>query len=141
MNLPYGGPALQPGHRYHWQVRAWDDRGTASEWSVPAFWETGLMRASQWKAKWISPDIAVPDPAAVAGGVVFVLGTGENTQQVNAGDISQILNSRETHNNGHAILHALDAYTGKELWSSGSTIESWTHFSGIAIGDGKVFAT
>ena len=56
---PYGGPALRPGRRYHWQVRAWDDRGQASPWSAAAFWETGLMSAAQWKAKWIVPDVPV----------------------------------------------------------------------------------
>lgn len=91
--------------------------------------------------EWISSDIAVPDPAAIAGGVLFVLGTGENTQQVNAGDISQLLTGRENRNSGHAVLHALDATTGKELWSSGETISGWTHFSGLAVGDGKVFLT
>lgn len=93
------------------------------------------------KPAWISSDIAVPDPAALAGGVMFVLGTGENTQQVNAGDISQILTGRENLNSAHAILYALDAMTGKELWSSGSTISGWTHFSGLAVADGKVFVT
>ncbi len=90
---------------------------------------------------WISSDIAVPTPAVIAGGVLFVLGTGENTQQVKAGDISQLLVNRELRNTGHAILYALDARTGKELWSSGDTIPGWTHFSGLAVGDGKVFVT
>ena len=57
LNRPYAGPALRPGRRYHWQVRAWDDRGEASPWSAAAFWETGLMGAAQWKAKWIVPDL------------------------------------------------------------------------------------
>ena len=57
-NRAYGGPAVKPGRRYHWQVRAWDDRGRATDWSAPAFWETGLMGAAQWQAKWISPDLA-----------------------------------------------------------------------------------
>jgi mono/diheme cytochrome c family protein len=93
------------------------------------------------KPAWISSDIAVPDPAVIAGGVLFVLGTGENTQQVNSGNISHILTGRENLNTGHAILHALDATTGKELWSSADAIPGWTHFSGLAVGDGKVFVT
>jgi alpha-L-rhamnosidase len=59
VNRPYGGPALRPGRRYHWQVRAWDDRGQASPWSNAAYWETGLMGPAQWKAKWIVPDLPV----------------------------------------------------------------------------------
>ena len=58
VNLVYGGPALAPARRYHWQVRAWDDQGRASDWSAPAFWETGLMGADQWKAQWITPQLA-----------------------------------------------------------------------------------
>jgi alpha-L-rhamnosidase len=57
-NRAYGGPALTPGQRYHWQVRAWDDQNRASEWSAPAYWETGMMGAAQWKAKWITPELA-----------------------------------------------------------------------------------
>jgi hypothetical protein len=59
---------------------------------------------------------------AQCGAVAFVLGTGEDTQQVTSGDISRLLKDRETRSHGHAILHALDAHTGKELWSSEDTI-------------------
>jgi outer membrane protein assembly factor BamB len=90
---------------------------------------------------WMSGEIAVPDPIAVAGGVVFVLGTGENTDQAHGGDINHLQEKREDLPAGHAILHALDGRTGQELWSSGNTMASWTHFSGLAIGDGKVSAT
>ena len=90
---------------------------------------------------WISSDIAVPTPAAIAGGVLFVLGTGENTQQVLNGNIGQLLEDRQSRATGHAILYALDARTGKQLWSSGDSMTGWTHFSGLAIGDGKIFAT
>jgi mono/diheme cytochrome c family protein len=90
---------------------------------------------------WISSDIAVPTPAAIAGGVLFVLGTGENTQQVLNGNIGQLLEDRQSRATGHAILYALDARTGKQLWSSADTMTGWTHFSGLAIGDGKIFAT
>ena len=39
----------------------------------------------------------------------------------------------------HAVLHALDARTGKELYNSGQAIESWVHFSGLAIAGGRVY--
>ncbi len=90
---------------------------------------------------WISQDIAVPDPVAIAGGVAFVVGTGESPQQVQNGDINKILHNREDLNTGHAVLLALDARTGRQLWSSVNTMTGWTHFSGLAVGDGKVFAT
>jgi hypothetical protein len=38
-----------------------------------------------------------------------------------------------------AVLRALDAATGRELYNSGNTITSWLHFSGLAVADGRVF--
>ena len=54
----YGGPAVQSGTRYYWQVRVWDDAGQASSWSMPAFFEMGMLNATDWQAKWIAPDLA-----------------------------------------------------------------------------------
>ena len=38
-----------------------------------------------------------------------------------------------------AALYALDAQTGKELWSSGNQIESWNHFSGLTVANGRAY--
>ena len=38
-----------------------------------------------------------------------------------------------------AALYALDALTGKELWSSGTQIESWNHFSGLTVANGRAY--
>ena len=51
--VAYGGPALTSATRYHWQVRVWDAAGRASAWSSPAWWETGLLRTSDWHGQWI----------------------------------------------------------------------------------------
>lgn len=51
--LPYQGTQLKPGVRYYWQVKVWDNKGNESKWSETAFWETGLMNQSGWKAGWI----------------------------------------------------------------------------------------
>ncbi len=62
IHIVYEGPALESGHRYYWQVEVWDNRGNDSGWSEPAFWEMGLLAATDWKAKWITPSVK-EDPA------------------------------------------------------------------------------
>ncbi len=64
--IPYEGEALLPRTRYFWQVQLWDNRGQTSGWSEKAYWETGLMDASAFRAEWITQpdmgDISVMQP-------------------------------------------------------------------------------
>ena len=53
--IAYGGPAPSSRERLYWQVRVWDGGGRASPWSDPAFWEMGLLQASDWQAAGSSP--------------------------------------------------------------------------------------
>jgi len=50
--VAYGGPALDPEHRYFWRVQAWDKNGAAYPMSAIAWWEAGLMQ-DPWHAQWI----------------------------------------------------------------------------------------
>lgn len=54
MRVRYGGAPLGSRTRVSWVVRLWDENDTEGEWSAPAFWETGLLRAEDWKAQWIT---------------------------------------------------------------------------------------
>lgn len=61
--VPYDGPAPQPRTRYHWAVRVWDAQGRPSPWSEPAWWESGLVNATEWTASWIAaPDAVTRGP-------------------------------------------------------------------------------
>jgi alpha-L-rhamnosidase len=51
--VPYGGQRLASGQRVYWKVRVWGDGGRATAWSAPATWSMGLLRDSDWRAKWI----------------------------------------------------------------------------------------
>ncbi len=81
---------------------------------------------------WISGDFAVPDPPVIANGVLFALSTGENAVQ-RGGEAKRLLNTHP------AVLRALDASTGKELFNSKDAIAGWVHFSGLALANGQVY--
>jgi alpha-L-rhamnosidase len=53
VGIAYRGPALESRKRYHWKVRVWDAAGQVSQSSEAAWWETGLLHPTDWKAKWI----------------------------------------------------------------------------------------
>jgi outer membrane protein assembly factor BamB len=83
--------------------------------------------------EWMSRDMALPDPPVVANGVVFATQTGEDATQ-------RIISLAErTSNSERTVLHAFDAATGEELFNSGLQVESWSHFGGLAVSDGKVY--
>ena len=88
---------------------------------------------------WVSRDMNRAEPPVVANGLVFSYGSGENTEQaypdVGLDDVAV----RRIPASTHATLYALDAETGKELWSSGDQIASWNHWSGISVGNGHVY--
>lgn len=68
VHVEYAGPPLQSRQRYYWQVRVWDQHHRPSRWSQPAFWEMGLLNATDWVAHWIesgvpfAPDRSQPCP-------------------------------------------------------------------------------
>lgn len=59
----YEGPDIGSGQHVTWQVKVWTDLGE-SAWSEPSSWETGLLEADDWTARWIEPDEPDPRPAA-----------------------------------------------------------------------------
>lgn len=93
---------------------------------------------------WISRDMKHADPPLVANGIVFGFASGEDVvlrsppmpfgMPPEPGGTSGRI-SRST----HSVLYALDGQTGQELWSSGDTITSWNHYSGISVANGRVY--
>ena len=53
INIKYQGVPLTTGKKYYWKVKAWDKDKKESEWSKPAFWSMGILKESDWNAKWI----------------------------------------------------------------------------------------
>jgi outer membrane protein assembly factor BamB len=89
---------------------------------------------------WRSRDMEMPEPPVVANGVVYAISSGENTRQVDSGGKLYSSKDRASTPVGNATLYALDAETGKQLFSSEKTMPGFTHFSGLAISEGRVYA-
>jgi outer membrane protein assembly factor BamB len=87
---------------------------------------------------WVSRDMMSAEPPVVANGVVFVLAAGEFTGQANDADGGLYSFEDRIKHSIPAKLYALDATTGKELFSSGDQIASFLHQSGIAVAGGRV---
>jgi outer membrane protein assembly factor BamB len=90
---------------------------------------------------WISHDMAVPEPPVVINGVVFAISSGEFVGQIKEDGTLYTAKEREQKSVGNATLYAFDAETGKELFSSGKAMSSFTHMGGLALSTGRVFAT
>jgi alpha-L-rhamnosidase len=64
VDIAYAGRPLPPAAEILWTVQVWDGAGTASRFSPPARFRTGLDR---WRARWIARDAAndpgVPVPS------------------------------------------------------------------------------
>jgi alpha-L-rhamnosidase len=58
VHVAYAGKALTTRATAYWKVQVWDQDGQAGEWSAPAQWSMGLLRAEDWKGRWIGRDEA-----------------------------------------------------------------------------------
>ena len=87
---------------------------------------------------WLSRDMMSAEPPVVANGIVFVLAAGEFTLQANDTEGGLYSSEERVKNSIPAKLYALDAATGKELYSSGDQIASFLHQAGIAVANGRV---
>ncbi len=55
--VEYQGKDLQKSTRYYWKVRSWDREGNPGSFSKSSWFETGLLEAKNWEAKWIGYDL------------------------------------------------------------------------------------
>lgn len=53
VHIYYGGPMLSSRQKVYWQVRVWNNKNQASPWSMVNFWKMGLLKPTDWTAKWI----------------------------------------------------------------------------------------
>ncbi|MCU7551903.1 glycoside hydrolase family 78 protein [Chitinophagaceae bacterium LB-8] len=57
IHIYYKGKPLASRTNCFWKVKVWTNKGECS-WSEPAHWSVGLLKESDWSAKWIGMDSA-----------------------------------------------------------------------------------
>jgi len=87
---------------------------------------------------WVSRDLPSPLPPVIANGVVFVLSAGDFTRQIKAQDGVTTVDERPK-GSTHATLYALDARTGKELYSSRNLVTAPGSLTGLTVANGRVY--
>ncbi len=65
IQLPYSGRSLKSSQQVFWKVRVWDKDGNVSDWSKSATWTMGLLKETDWKAKWITAKRTKQDPLPI----------------------------------------------------------------------------
>ncbi len=108
--------------------------GAVTNGAVVAYKLVEQNGALSLQAVWTSRDMLSPAPPAVVNGIVFAISTGE----FRSAD-AQLTAAQRAQRAKPAVLYALDAATGKELWSSGNTISSFVRGVGPSAGDGQVY--
>jgi outer membrane protein assembly factor BamB len=131
--MPFWGPK-------HSEFTAPIEHGQVVQGAVAAFKLEEAGGTVRLAPAWLSRDMWQADPVVIANGVVFAYGNGEDARQATF-DIGLAFNrsANRIAQSSHATLYALDALTGAELWSSGDQITSFSHFSSLAVANGRVY--
>ena len=129
---PFWGPK-------HSKFKAPIENGEVKKGAIAAFKMETVKGKVTLTPAWISRDMNQAEPPLIANGMVFAYGSGANTAQAYPEVGLDFRMERRVALSTHAVLYALDARTGKELWSSGDQIGSWNHFSGISLANGQVY--
>ena len=112
------------GGPLHSDTKAAMANGAVTSGTLVAFTVVDQNAAPTLQPQWTSRDLASPVTPAVVNGVVFALASGE---------------AKGRGRSSNAVLYALDAATGKELWTSGTTIASPVRGVGPSVGDSQVY--
>jgi outer membrane protein assembly factor BamB len=85
---------------------------------------------------WVSRDLNSPLPPVIVNGVVFTVSAGEFTRKI-SGNLDSV--DERPRGSTRATLYALDARTGKELYSSRNLITGPAALTGLSVANGRVY--
>jgi len=159
--ISYGGKTLISRSKLYWKVKIWDEKNTPSEWSQPASWSMGLLKPSDWQAKWIGafenpyPDSSITYPSPffrkeftngkkIKQAKVYVSGLGFYELFLNGRKIGdQVLAPAVTNYDKRPLKHLLYPYddqsTQRVLYNSFDVTKDLlekTNAIGIQLGNG-----
>jgi len=90
--------------------------------------------------QWVSRDMQTPAPVATANGLVFALSTGQPAREAKEHGKPYSVAERQKLAS-RATLYVLDGETGDELYSSGNTASTFSHGSGLAVANRRIYFT
>ena len=102
------------------ELKAFLTNGPAPTGSVVAFKVEEHDGKPVLTPAWVSRDMQSPEPPVITSGVAFALAAGTST---------------------HATLFALDATTGKEMYSTGTQVSAPASLMGVTVANGRVYFT
>jgi alpha-L-rhamnosidase len=138
-HIEYLGSELVSFQRYYWSVRVRNEHDEWTDWSETAWWETGLLRAEDWRADWIEPSHEQQRDTlyirnhfeldgAVASARAYVTSHGTYELSINGQNVgNDVLQPGYTSYNDRLQYQTYDVT---------SLLESGTNAIGIVIGDG-----
>jgi alpha-L-rhamnosidase len=142
IQIVYKGKNLSSRQRVYWKVMVWDEKGNVNESDI-AFFEIGLLKRTDWKAKWIAGSLSggarhsVPVPffrkpfklpSSVASARLYITVLGVYECSLNGQTISDdVLNPGWTDYNKRVRYRVYDV--SKQLKKGDNTL-------GVILGDG-----
>ncbi len=105
------------------ELKAFATSGEAPTGSVVAFKVEEHDGKPVLTPAWVSRDMRSPVPPVITSGAVFVLAAGDAKAST------------------HATLYALDATTGKEIYSTGDQVAAPGNLNGLTVANGRVYFT
>ena len=87
---------------------------------------------------WISGDVPSPSPVVIANGLALLLSSGDSPRIAKKNGEPYTVAERQQ-SGQHATVYALDALTGKQLYSSGSQVTGYSHPAALAVANGRLY--
>jgi outer membrane protein assembly factor BamB len=112
------------------------DNGSITKGAIVAWKIVEQNGAVALQPGWASRDLVSPLTPTIINNVVFVTSSGEFRT-----DDGKVTAAQRAARSSRAVVYALDGTTGKELWTSGTTVTSFARGGALSGGMGQIYLT